>query len=254
MTYAIPIFNFFHISITAIIPLIILMCFVIKIFEKSHKNTMLFIMLSFTMIKIVFSILFSRSHQILSNEMSRWSSVDLLENGVVALLIVITVILILFDKYRTAIASILLMLLLSVIVDFYIWQTNIAENSMHYIPEYSCIGIENEEMTDVLKVNEYILQKEKEGYNVYILDIIASKYMIPLHRNNYKFDLMLNGNLGYSGEEKLIEEIKSIENLLILRQKPEIETIDIQQPKEIDKFIEENYEKIGEINNLEIYN
>ena len=109
-------------------------------------------------------------------------------------------------------------------------------------------------MKDIVEINKYIKQMEAEGYNVYVLDVIASKYMIPLHRNNYKFDLMLNGNLGYNGEKTLIEEINEIENIIILRQKPEVETIKLQQPEAIDKFIEENYIKIGEINDLEIYN
>ena len=130
----------------------------------------------------------------------------------------------------------------------------VEENNKYYVYEYSCIGVENEVLKDIHEIDKYILEKEKEGYKVLILDIDASKYMVPLHRNNYKYDLLLNGNLGFNGEKRVIAEISELENLLILRQKPEKETEKIQQPKNIDTFIEENYKYIGEINDLEIYN
>lgn len=254
MTYAIPIFNFFHITIAAIIPLIILMCFSIKAFKDAPKNGMLFIMLSFAVMRIVFGVLFLQEQKVLEDETGRWVTVNLLETALISALIFLAVIAILVDKKTLAVMLIASVILLGVVIDFYIWQVNVLENNKYYIPEYSCIGVVNEEIEDVIEINKYILEKEKERYKVLIMDIVASKYMIPMHRNNYKFDLLLDGNLGYNGEEKLIEEIKTIDNLLVIRQKPEVETVSIQQTDDIDEFIEKNYKKIGEINNLEIYN
>lgn len=256
LTFSIPIFNFYHNALTAIIPTIILMCLVIKIFEKSTKNSMLAIMLIYTAVKVIFMIEYSLIPGVnsLVGENGRWLFFENITSAISSVLIVFTVLLILFNRLKIAILVTLSILGTTICTRCYMWEMNVKENNLYYIPEYSVIGMKNEEMKDILEVKEYILEKEKEGYNVLILDIIASKYMIPMHRNNYKFDLMLNGNLGHNGEERLKEEIKSTKNLLILRQKPEIETIDIQQPEGIDKFIEENYKKIGEINNLEVFN
>ncbi|MBR4111098.1 MAG: hypothetical protein IKK43_05375 [Clostridia bacterium] len=254
MSYAIPILNFYHIAITVIIPTLILMCFAIKFLKSSTKISMLLIMCVYMIVKVLFLILFSGVQQTGEDLVNRWETLQICANAMISVLIMAGVLFVLFDKQVPAVISVLCILLLPVCANLYIWKTNIEENGKYYIPEYSCIGLRNEEIQDILEINKFILDKEKEGYNVYILDIIASKYMIPLHRNNYKFDLILNGNLGYNGQENLIKEISSIENILILRQKPELETINLQQPEEIDKYIEENYKKIGEINNLEIYN
>lgn len=234
--------------------MIIIISFIIKLCKKSPENAMLYIIAVLAAVKILFSMLYSTSIQHIEKNVDSWERLKLYKEMIVSILIILTVFSLLFKKKTLAMTLILITLLINVFTNFYMWQINVERNCINYIPEYSCIGVSKEEIEDIIEVNKYILQKEKEGYNVRVLDIIASKYMIPLHRNNYKFDLMLDGNLGYNGEEKLIEEIKSIENILILRQKPEIETIKIQQPEKIDKFIEKTYKKLGELNNLEIFN
>lgn len=230
------------------------MCIVIKVFEKSDKNAMIFIIFAYALVKIVYLVEYSVSTPDILIQNTKWVAFENNINAIISTITICMVISILLNKPKLAMLLMVGSFGITSVTRAYIWESNVKENNLYYIPEYSVIGAENNELKDILEVNKYILDKEKEGYEVKILDIVASKYMIPLHRNNYKFDLMLNGNLGYNGEERLIEEIKSIENLIILRQKPEIETIKIQQPEEIDKFIEENYEKIGEINNLEVYN
>lgn len=110
--------------------------------------------------------------------------------------------------------------------------------------------IEEEELYDeILNVNKYIKQKENEGYNVFILSPSASLYMIPSGKNNYKFDLILQGNLGFRGEERLVEEIKKIENPLFLKQ----EELIFQESVIIDEFIKNNYDLIDEIENFKVY-
>ena len=50
------------------------------------------------------------------------------------------------------------------------------------------------------------MQKEQEGYTVIITSVEASMYEIPyqIHNRGF-FDLLLNGNLGYNGEEKILQ-------------------------------------------------
>lgn len=115
--------------------------------------------------------------------------------------------------------------------------------------QYQGLMAKEEEFEKIKKVMQYIQEKEKEGYQVYVMSADAAKYMIPLERNNNKFDLMLQGNLGYKGEERLIAEIKEIENPLFLKQ----EELTYQESETIDKFIKENYQIIDKIDTMIVY-
>lgn len=255
MTYSVPLFNFFHVFISNIIPMVIIMCIVINFGKDKTKNTFLIMLVAYTIFKVIIAI---STSQIVSSDaeiQSRWSDLLSIRNSLYYIFVFLIVFSTLINKVKVAaFSSTLAFIIIPLGLNMYMWKTNVKENNKYYIYEYSCIGVKNEVLKDVQEINQYVLEKEKEGYKVLILDIDASKYMVPLHRNNYKYDLILNGNLGYNGEERLISEINDIENLLILRQKPEKETIDIQQSEGVDKYIEQNYKRIGEINDLEIYN
>ena len=69
---------------------------------------------------------------------------------------------------------------------------------------YQNLGFTEEQLGRIENVIEYILTKEKEGYNVYVVSADAAYYMMALGRNNYKYDLTLYGSLGSEGEEGLI--------------------------------------------------
>ena len=73
--------------------------------------------------------------------------------------------------------------------------------------------------------------------------------MAPMNRNNNKYDLLFNGNLGYNGKNKILEEIKGFKNTLLLKNKEDF----WQEPKEIKDYVLENYELIDEIENLNVY-
>lgn len=253
LTYSVPLFNFYHTLISSFISILMIMALIIKFAGEKPRNAILATLVALVIIRMFLKA--SVAVELMTNELGRWNALNTMQYWVFCTILEYTTVFCLLKKYKTSIAmACVAMFIVPIAFNLYIWRSNVKENSEYYIPEYSCVGATNEDMQDVVEVNEYILKKEVEGYNVRVLDIIASKYMIPLHRNNYKYDLMLNGNLGKNGEEALIKEISETENILILRQKPEIETIDMQQPEEIDKFIEKNYKKIGEINDLEIYN
>ncbi len=257
MTYAIPLFNFYHVFISQSLAMLLAFAVFLKIMaeinpKNMQKSTLLILMLVYILLKVVI-ILATPVSDI--DTISRWTSFAKIRNIIYVISLFLVIVLALCGKTKTSMMLIVTMFTgLQVIFNMYVWKTNVAENSENYIYEYASIGVQNEETKDILEVNNYILEKEKEGYKVLILDIDASKYMVPLHRNNYKFDLLLNGNLGFNGEERILEELENMQNLLILRQRPEDETVEIQQIEAIDKFIEENYEKIGEIGKLEIYN
>ncbi len=90
-------------------------------------------------------------------------------------------------------------------------------------------------------------QKEKEGYNVYILSPEASFYGIPKHQNNGDLDLLLNGNLGYNGTSRVIEQLSKIEKPYFLKNKHA--KLCFQESEEIEQFIVNNYKYTYEIYN-----
>lgn len=103
------------------------------------------------------------------------------------------------------------------------------------------------------EIDNYILEKEQEGKNVYILDAEAAIYMIPLDKYNKDFDMFLKGNIGKDGEEGQIEKIKQRkENELLLIRKENLKT-NWQTPLNVIKYVRENLNKIDEVSIYEVY-
>lgn len=117
-------------------------------------------------------------------------------------------------------------------------------NHFKYIPSYFD--------TDINYIDDYILDKEKDGKKVYILDASACMYMIPIDRYNNEYDMFLNGNLGAKGEEGQIEKIKQEDNLEILILNENFSR-NWQNPEKVRKYIIENWNKIGEIKQFDVY-
>lgn len=111
-------------------------------------------------------------------------------------------------------------------------------------------GIYDEELIE--NMEHVIAYIENQPKRVIVLSSKASLYMIPTKRNNGRMDLPLKGNLGKGGEKGLIEEIKKLNNIEILIEKDE-NKIHYQESKEVRKYIIENMDKKGEIEEFEIY-
>lgn len=59
------------------------------------------------------------------------------------------------------------------------------------------------------RIHNYCEKKKSQGYEPYIISCEASLYEIPYRINSQKkLDLILNGNMGYNGEEKVITELR----------------------------------------------
>ena len=116
----------------------------------------------------------------------------------------------------------------------------------------------NIEVGDWLKrrinnIDKYILEKEQEGKNVYVLDAEAAIYMIPLDKYNKDYDMFLRGNIGKDGEEGQIEKIKQKdENTIYLIRKESIKT-NWQTPLNVVQYIRENLKKIDDIEIYDVY-
>ena len=116
----------------------------------------------------------------------------------------------------------------------------------------------NIEVSEYLKdkideIDKYILEKEQEGKNVYILDAEAVVYMIPINRYNKDYDMFLKGNIGKDGEEGQIQKIKQKEeNTLYLIRRKNL-SLNWQTPVNVINYVRENLELVEEISIYEVY-
>lgn len=118
------------------------------------------------------------------------------------------------------------------------------------IEKYKYIGLSDEQVQDINDVTEYIKSKEEKGYKVYILTADAGLYMIPLERyDNNKFDLLFQGNLGYDGENKIVDLMKNMKNTIFLKR----DDLFYQESKIIDDYVKKSYKVVDEINGYNVY-
>ena len=99
----------------------------------------------------------------------------------------------------------------------------------------------------IANVTKYIENSEKK---VVILSPDAALYMIPLKQNNAEMDLILLGNLGKNGENSIIEKVSNLKNKIILMNR---EKLSYQESNNLREYVINNFEKIGEIEDLLIF-
>ena len=109
-----------------------------------------------------------------------------------------------------------------------------------------------EDYKDIQIICNYIKEQEKNNIDVKILSYKANLYMVNLNKNNELFDLAFLGNLGKGGENNLINELKKLDNTIILIQTDE-EKISWQESKKARNYIINNFIKLGEIQEYSIY-
>ena len=107
--------------------------------------------------------------------------------------------------------------------------------------------LEEELKQKMQKVIKYINSSNKR---IIILSSDAALYMIPLKLNNGVLDMVLIGNLGKDGEEKIISQLKNMENYIVLLNK---EKKSYQESDKIRKYIESYWINTGVIEDMNIY-
>lgn len=115
-----------------------------------------------------------------------------------------------------------------------------------YKHPYYGLSVSTQMLEHIEKVNEYINTHEGK---VIMLSDKAAIYNIPEKRNNGKMDLVFLGNLGYKGEEKLIEEVSNMKNTQILMYEP----LFWQESEKLLNYLKEHYEVVGKIESYDIY-
>lgn len=157
---------------------------------------------------------------------------------------------IIFEKIGKCRAVTYISMILIILLNAYIYK---AIQKTEYIIDglnvYQNLGLSEKQLGYIEKIIDYILEKEAEGYNVYVVSADASYYMLALERNNYKFDLTLYGSLGSKGEDGLIEDVAKLENAILLKN----EDLMHQEPVKFDEYIKQNYDLIDHIGMMNVY-
>ena len=110
--------------------------------------------------------------------------------------------------------------------------------------------LDNEYFNKLDVLNNYIAQKESEGYTTFFLGVDATLYRWPLGINNNKKDLFMHGNVGKTGYEDTLNEIISCQKPLVIYNNYEICW---QEFKSLDDFFDTYFDRIGSINDHAIY-
>lgn len=139
----------------------------------------------------------------------------------------------------------IIILIYYLIINFYNYSNNnySTQNYYKYIP------ISKEFEQQINNINNYVNSSNKD---IKILDATAAVYMIPNNKYNKNYDMLLKGNLGYDGENRIIEEIKNSNNTqyLILKDKY---IKNWQTPLEIIEYVKKNKTMVGQIEIFDIY-
>ena len=93
-------------------------------------------------------------------------------------------------------------------------------------------------------------------HSVFLMESYLYKLSLDIPINEY--DLTLKGNMGYDGENKMIEKIKRIKkgSIIIVAnefQETTNEMLKTQASKKIYDFITENYSSIGQFHKFKVY-
>lgn len=119
----------------------------------------------------------------------------------------------------------------------------------------------NDIFNEIHKINKLLSEDKYKDYEIYYLNYYAYFYKLDSKQNINKYDFIWEGNMGYNGEEKYINEIKNTckkQKCLFLIDEDIINSKNINEKlsKKIIKFIIKEYDKSDEqliYNNIDIY-
>ncbi len=117
-------------------------------------------------------------------------------------------------------------------------------------PYYGALA-KQETVDEIHTMCQYIEEQNKNGMDVKVISYYANLYMNVLGKNNGEMDLPFYGNMGKSGEEGMIQQIKKLRNTKILILTQEDSTY--QESKKVTDYIRNHFIKEGEISRFSIY-
>lgn len=154
------------------------------------------------------------------------------------------------QKIINLVATILITVLMLINVSEIIRYTNARERS----GIFKGAIFEDELKENVKKVDNYLIEKQKEGKNIVVVSIYAMFYTLDLNIDNYYFDMPLRGNFGKDGTSKMIEKLKNLDNnTIILIDNDETKYTIYQFQEELKEYVKQNCKYIEQIENFDVY-
>ncbi len=157
-------------------------------------------------------------------------------------------------KLRTTLKSIpilcLLVLFSITLIDFYnLFNANSIEEQPDFFKyQFAFLDVA---LPSIQEVSDWQKQKEKEGYQILFVTPYASIYNLVSGNPGFKYDILLHGNFGLNGTQKVINEIKKLkkENTLIVNSFSD----SFQDCFEIHDYLDNTYEKVEMLGEFTVY-
>lgn len=154
------------------------------------------------------------------------------------------------QKIINLVATILITVLMIINVSEIIRYANARERS----GIFKGAIFEDELKENVKNVDNYLIEKQKEGKNIVVVSIYAMFYTLDLNIDNYYFDMPLRGNFGKDGTSKMIEKLKNLDNnTIILIDNDETKYTIYQFQEELKEYVKQNCKYIEQIENFDVY-
>lgn len=126
------------------------------------------------------------------------------------------------------------------------------ENRNRNIEHYKNIIVSDYINNRINDVKNLVRDAEKRKIDVIILDAEAPVIDIPLNRYHKNYDMFLKGNIGKDGEQGIINDIQKTNKCVYLIKKDK-KKLNWQTPTKVINYVEENLEKLGDINLFSVY-
>lgn len=154
------------------------------------------------------------------------------------------------QKIINLVATILITVLMIINVSEIIKYANARERS----GIFKGAIFEDELKENIKNVDNYLIEKQKEGKNIVVVSIYAMFYTLDLNIDNYYFDMPLRGNFGKDGTFGMIEKLKNLDNnTIILIDNDETKYTIYQFPEELKEYVKQNCKYIEQIENFDVY-
>jgi len=154
----------------------------------------------------------------------------------------------------------LIIIVLAIVMLFVFWVTgrNYYEyinndDKNHNLKHYTGVIFDKGRVEQISTINKFIEEEEAKGNKVYMINSECCLYNMPRDAYEKYFDLLVKGNLGQNGVDKVIEKIKGLDENTLFLVFDESVVLNWQFPSEVVDFIRSNYKEVGSITNYDIY-
>lgn len=245
--------------IAILVPISILMLLIVifKNFSKDKKNEDLIAILLYGIAVMIISIpIFDKIHFLISSLVLIIAFTYLVNIFLEFLFLKIndSIKIFIIAFVKTVSVMLLMLIYISIIlVNLYNYFTNKQKDIS--LLHYKGIEVSEGLSEKISQVDTFILEQKKEGKEIYILDAEAVVYNIPLDIYNKNYDMFLIGNFGKDGIDGIMKDIiqkREQGNSVFLIRNPKY-SYNWQTPMDIIKYIQNNFEKVGEVSIFEVY-